>query len=107
MKGAEVYLSREAAKDRRSLDTLQERKLLVLAKRLVQDVTLGDQLRRELIPPSLRKAYACDNLWRLELPGAWRLLYTIQSRPDEATTVSVLRILSHKDYDRLFGYRTS
>ncbi len=106
MTAAEVFLSEDAAKDRASLDPLQDRKLLALAKELAADVTLGDQLRRELIPKGLRKTYGCTNLWRLELPGAWRILYTIQTRPNEAATVSVLRILPHKEYDRLLGYRT-
>ena len=85
----------------------QDRKLVALAKQLAVDVALGDQLQRARIPKVLRKTYACDNLWRLELPRAWRMLYTIQSRPNEAVTVSILRILSHKEYDRLLGYSTS
>lgn len=104
---AEVFLSEDAAKGRRELDAMQVRKLLALAKQLASDVALGDQLQRGRIPALLRKRYACDNLWRLELPGAWRILYTIQSRPNEPTTVSILRILSHKQYDRLLGYSTS
>lgn len=104
---AEVFLSEDAAKDRNALDDAQGRKLLALAKQLAADVALGDQLQRARIPKSLKRTYACDNLWRLELPGAWRVLYTIQSRPNENVTVSILRILSHKEYDRLLGYSTS
>lgn len=104
---AQVYLSAQAAADRLRLDAMQDRKLLALAKALRQDTTLGDQVKRSRIPKGLRRDYDCDNLWRLELPGAWRVLYTILSKPDEEPVVSILRILPHKQYDRLFGYSTS
>lgn len=104
---AEVFLSQDAAKDRKGLDAAQDRKLVALARQLAVEVALGDQLQRDRIPKQLRKTYACDNLWRLELPGAWRILYTIQSRLNEGISVSILRILSHKAYDRLLGYSTS
>lgn len=70
-------------------------------------VTAGDHISKSKIPDSLRKEYGIDNLWRIELPEGWRALYTVISRPSEETTVSILRILSHKEYDRLFGYSTS
>lgn len=104
---AEVYLSEEAAKERQRLDPTQDEKLLWHAARLARDVTLGEQLPRKQIPTVLHRRYACTNLWRMELPGAWRILYSIQSRPDQELTISILRILSHKEYDRLLGYHTS
>lgn len=70
-------------------------------------MTLGDQIQRRMIPKSLRRTYNATNLWRLELPSGWRALYTIETRPGETMTVSVLRILDHRGYDRMFGYRTS
>lgn len=65
-----------------------------------QDPFHGDNIKKQLIPPSLD----ATNLWRVELCNYWRLLHTI--RGDETTTVCfVLRILDHRDYDALFGYR--
>ncbi len=40
-------------------------------------------------------------------PGGWRLLYTIVARFDMRPEVRILRILTHEEYDRLFGYSTS
>lgn len=107
MTDVEVYLSEDAAEDRAALDGTQDDKLLWHAKRLREDVTWGDQIPSDRIPSALEERYACTNLWRLELPGGWRALYTIQTRPGEPTTVSILRILDHGDYDRLLGYSTS
>ncbi|KXA99555.1 hypothetical protein AKJ47_00070 [candidate division MSBL1 archaeon SCGC-AAA261G05] len=99
-----VWLSEEAAEDRENLSEEQERKLLWWRDRLKQDVTVGDHIRKSQIPSALREKYGINNLWRLELPEEWRILYTIASRPAGNPVVIILRILSHKHYDRLFGY---
>ena len=102
----EVWLSEDAVKDRKRLSKEQEKKLLWWRDRLARDATVGDPIRKSLIPVVLGRKYEVDNLWRLELPGGWRALYTIASRPGGKPEISMLRILSHKDYDRLFGYST-
>ncbi len=102
-----LWPSEEAADDKKGLTDSQERKLLWWKERLEKDVTAGDQVPKSHIPEALKRKYGIDNLWRLELPEGWRALYTIASRPSEGTTVIVLRILSHAEYDRLFGYSTS
>jgi mRNA-degrading endonuclease RelE of RelBE toxin-antitoxin system len=103
----EVWLSVEAVEDRKRLSKEQEKKLLWWRDRLAHDVTVGDPIRKSLIPTVLKRNYEIDNLWRLELPGGWRALYTIASRLAGKPEVSILRILPHKDYDRLFGYSNS
>ncbi len=60
----------------------------------------GDHIPRKLIP----KEYNAQNLWRVELTNFWRMLYTIKG--DEIEIICfVLDIVSHKDYDKKFGYR--
>ncbi|MEK6963966.1 MAG: hypothetical protein AABX70_06050 [Nanoarchaeota archaeon] len=63
----------------------------------------GDPIRKELIPVSLKRADIC-NLYRIELPGYWRMLYTIES---DATTlyIFILNLMNHKEYNQLFGYK--
>jgi hypothetical protein len=102
-----VWLSEDAVKDRALLSKEQEKKLLWWRDRLTHDATVGDPIRKSLIPAVLKRKYEIDNLWRLELPDGWRVLYTIASRPAGQPEIMILRILSHKDYDRLFGYSTS
>ncbi|MFH1821607.1 MAG: hypothetical protein ABH852_04105 [Methanobacteriota archaeon] len=103
----EVWLSEDAVKDRTLLSKGQEKKLLWWQDRLARDATVGDPIRKSLIPAALKRKYKIDNLWRLELPDGWRALDTIASRPTGQPQIMMLRILSHKDYDRLFGYSTS
>ena len=102
-----VLVSEEAVRARRRLSDTQVRKLLWWRERLSRDPTVGDSIRKDLIPQSLRRAYDVDNLWRLELPDAWRVLYTIAAQPGLEPEVLILRILPHKEYDRLFGYSKS
>jgi mRNA-degrading endonuclease RelE of RelBE toxin-antitoxin system len=62
------------------------------------------QVPKRLIP---RKWKHYSNLWKYNLPGGWRLLYTV-APPDRSGKVIVLSIIldwmSHKDYERLFRY---
>src|SRR3990172_163578 len=102
-----VLISPEAARERRRLSEVQNTKLLWWRERLKKDPTVGDSIRKQLIPTVLRREYEIDNLWRLELPSAWRVLYSIAARPGQEPEVQIIRILSHKEYDRLFGYATS
>jgi len=61
----------------------------------------GIQIPKNLIP----KKYAHhDNLWKYNLPDAWRLIYTIKS-PKRVEVISViLDWMNHKNYERTFRY---
>ena len=62
------------------------------------------QVPKKLIP---RKWQVYFNLWKYDLPKGWRLFYTV-APPDQPGKVLVLSIvlewMSHKEYERLFGY---
>lgn len=60
----------------------------------------GDNIEKRKIP----KSYNVQNLWRVELTGYWRMLYTIKGDQIEIICF-VLDILNHRKYDQLFGYR--
>ena len=64
----------------------------------------GNPIAKRLIPQRYKLMYNIKSLFRIELPLFWRLLYTIRTREEE-TTIFVLDILSHKEYDKLFNYR--
>ena len=60
----------------------------------------GDNIKKRQIP----KCYDAQNLWRVELTGYWRMLYTIKG--DEVRIICfVLDILNHENYDKKFGYK--
>jgi mRNA-degrading endonuclease RelE of RelBE toxin-antitoxin system len=60
----------------------------------------GDSIEKRKIP----KCYNFSNLWRVELTGFWRMLYTIKGDQIEILCF-VLDILDHRDYEKRFGYR--
>lgn len=60
----------------------------------------GENIPKRQIP----KEYNVANLWRAELSGFWRMLYTIKG--DEIEIICfVLDLLDHKSYDKKFGYK--
>ena len=70
---------------------------------LKQNPKAGDKIPHKLWPKIYKQKYNITNLWRYELPGAWRLVYTIKM--DEITILNViLEWFTHKEYDRRFHY---
>jgi len=92
-----------------SLQPKQRKKLQWWIARLKQDVFAGDQIPKDRIPLRLATRsglpFPIGNVWRFELPLAYRGVYTVHSAPGPGTVVLILEILSHKEYERLFGYR--
>jgi len=72
-------------------------------------VFAGDQIPKARIPiqHATRSGLPSrlTNAWRFELPLGFRGVYTVQSALGVGTIVFILEIQSHRDYDRLFGYR--
>jgi len=63
----------------------------------------GEPIAKRKIPKSLLKE-GIQNLYRVELADRWRMLYTIEGNKVEIL-LFVLKILNHKKYDKLFGYK--
>jgi len=50
--------------------------------------------------------YGITNLFRVELPQFWRMLYTLTNDESEIEIIAfVLDVMDHKQYDRKFGYK--
>lgn len=63
----------------------------------------GVQIPKRIIPKDFIKKYKVKNLWKYNLPNAWRLIYSIES--DQINVISiVLKWFDHKEYERKFGY---
>ena len=85
----------------------EERKLFEFILRALDDLKknplCGIRIQNKIIPKQYIQKYGIDNLWKYDLPNAWRLLYTIVG--DDIKVVGVLLSwMSHKDYEDLFGY---
>jgi len=73
-------------------------------RRLTENAFCGIQIPKRQIPEEYTKKYDVENLWKLNLSGAWRLLYSIQG--DSVIVISIiLEWLSHKEYEKRLGYR--
>ncbi len=68
---------------------------------ILENAFCGIQIPKRLFP---REYKHFDNLWKYNLPDAWRLIYTIKS-PNKIEIISViLEWMNHKDYERKFKY---
>lgn len=74
------------------------------AEDLKKNAFCGIQIAKKLIPKEYHAKYGpLDNLWKYNLPDAWRLIYTIKR--DKVVVLSiVLEWMTHKDYEKRFGY---
>lgn len=65
---------------------------------------IGNLIPRKYIKKKLVNSYGTDKIFRIELVGYWRLLYTIIG--DEAKIVAfILEYMDHETYNKRFGYK--
>lgn len=88
--------------------TTEDRKLLEWLNRAYDDLTkdafCGIQIPKKQIPDEYIKKYGIDNLWKYNLPNAWRLIYSVTK--DEIVVISiVIEWMNHKKYEKRFGYK--
>lgn len=78
--------------------------LIKAFQNLIENPFCGIQIPKHLIPRYYIKRFGpLTNLWKYNLPDAWRLIYTIKN--DKVTILSViLEWLDHKEYERRFKY---
>jgi len=64
----------------------------------------GIHIKKRNITKQVVQRYNTDKLWKLDLVGFWRMIYTIMG--DEVKIITfILEIMNHKSYDKIFGYR--
>ena len=66
----------------------------------------GMHVPQDRIPDEYRLLYDAANLWKINLSGAWRILYTIKGGEIEILAL-IMDLLSHKSYENKFGYASS
>jgi len=64
----------------------------------------GDLIPRKFINKNILKEYGTDKIYREELIGYWRLLYTL-SGDDIRVLAIILDFMNHDKYNKLFGYK--
>jgi len=70
------------------------------------DPHYGDPIAKNLIPKQYIKKYEISNLFRIELPNYWRMLYTLRDGETEIEIIAfVLDIFDHIEYNKKFDYK--
>ena len=70
---------------------------------LEENAFAGIQIPKRIIPKEYKMKCNVDNLWKYNLPNAWRLIYTVAN--DKVTILSIiLEWMNHKDYEKRFKY---
>lgn len=92
----------------KGIENSEEMQLLNAIKKKSEIIKLnpeyGDKIPRKYWPDVLIKKYDLTNLWRVELTGYWRMLYTLKGNKLEVICF-VVEINKHKEYNKIFGYR--
>lgn len=104
----EVIFAEESIKEALIKLKTEDPKLYKHLNRAKEDIQenafCGIQLSKNLIPKDWIQKYKITNLWKYNLPNAWRLLYSITT-PSKIEIISVfLDWMDHKDYERKFNY---
>lgn len=64
----------------------------------------GDLIPRKFISKATINKYGTDKIFRVELIGFWRLLYTLIG--DEVKIIAfILEFMDHNKYNKVFGYK--
>lgn len=72
-------------------------------RNIAKDPACGIKLSKKLIPKEFIKKYQINNLYKYNLPNAWRLLYSLTGAKVELLAL-ILSCLNHKQYEKKFKY---
>jgi hypothetical protein len=70
---------------------------------LLLDMHRGIQIPKCKIPGEYVREYGVSNLWKINLPDYWRMIYTIVGNEFEIISI-LLEFMDHEDYNKKFGY---
>lgn len=104
-----AFISQKIKKEFEDLEKgkFEDKRLFEFISRAINDLknnsTCGIKVPRKLWPEEYIRNYQITNLWKYDLPNAWRLIYTIKTEDVEIMNV-ILEWFDHKGYDKRFGY---
>ncbi len=66
----------------------------------------GNPIAKKRIPQEYKDKYDVNNLFRVELPNYWRMLYTLTDGESKIEIIAfVLDVIDHPTYDKKFDYK--
>jgi len=72
-------------------------------RNIQEDPVCGIKIPLRLIPKEWKKKYSINNLYKYNLPNAWRLFYSLIGNQVELIAI-ILGCFNHKEYERKFHY---
>lgn len=114
MKEVKIILSPEAGEVYKKLNSeaesnKQSRMILKAVNNKIDliksNIHYGNPIAKNLIPNEYKIKYGAINLFRVELPAFWRMLYTLTNNEEIEIIAFVLDIIDHPTYDGKFGYK--
>ncbi len=94
---------KKAFEDLKPTDSILYDNLVKAFKNIEENAFCGIQIPKRLIPKEYKQKYNVKNLWKYNLPEAWRLIYSIESGRVLVISI-ILEWLDHKEYERRFKY---
>ncbi|MGI0007510.1 MAG: hypothetical protein ACREAR_05880 [Nitrosotalea sp.] len=70
---------------------------------LQSDKIVGKRLRHEQIPKYYIKKHDVNAIYKVDLPGYWRLIYGITEIHGEKKAI-MMELFNHEKYNKRFGY---
>jgi mRNA-degrading endonuclease RelE of RelBE toxin-antitoxin system len=92
------YLKLQSDNLKKSLDSAMDL--------LKKNPNAGNMIKTKLWPDKYTKKYKINNLYRFALGSKWRIIYTLVGG-DNTIDCAILDVLDHRNYDKIFGYKTS
>lgn len=71
---------------------------------LKENMFAGQRVEKKKYPKYYAQKYGINNLYKYNLDAANRLIYTLVA-DESGIAVVVMEILSHKEYEKRFGYK--
>ena len=115
MKKVKVILSPQAKEvfeylNKNARTSKQERMMLKAIKQKSELIKanphFGNPIKKSLIPKEYYNQFGITNLFRIELPNFWRMLYTLTEGETKVEIIAfVLDVIDHKEYNKKFGYK--
>ncbi|MBS3126725.1 hypothetical protein J4228_01015 [Candidatus Woesearchaeota archaeon] len=101
-----VFVSDELEKDFNALkeDDPIKKGIMRAIKDLKENAFCGIQIPKRLFPKEYTQKYGINNLWKYDLPNAWRLLYTVTPENEVELISAILEWFNHKDYEKRMRY---
>lgn len=104
-----AFINKQIKEDFESLKNgkFEDKKLAQFIEKTIENLKInpgcGTKIPKSIWPPIYLKDYQITNLWKCDLPGAWRLIYTLDTN-ETRIVAFIIEWFDHKNYEKRFNY---